>query len=116
MSFSWPGWGYTQSAPLVAGAPILVDYDIRRLPYCRGTTPNGTPTWDVVVDYRFDGGAVSSASLTSLANNMRTQEPVTVSAPEGASTVDVWFENYDGGGCTGWDSAYGANYHFVFDR
>ncbi|HEY2744792.1 MAG TPA: DUF6209 family protein [Polyangia bacterium] len=116
LRFSWPGWSYSQSAPLVDGGELLVDYDIRRLPFCRGAAPNGTQTWDVVVDYQFDGGAVASASLTSVSQNVRTEVPAAIVAPTGASAVSVWFENFDAGGCSGWDSAYGANYHFALVR
>ncbi|HEX3867096.1 MAG TPA: DUF6209 family protein [Gemmatimonadaceae bacterium] len=116
LRFSWPGWSFAQSAPLGGGASFLVDYDIRRLPYCRGTEPNGVQTWDVVVDYQFDGGAAATASLTTVSENVRTQVPASIVAPSGASTVSVWFENFDSGGCQGWDSAYGANYHFALVR
>ena len=45
--FRWPVWSDDQSAPLQAGSDLLVDYDIRRLPYCRQAAPNGGQSWDV---------------------------------------------------------------------
>lgn len=111
--FPFPGWSENQSAPLVAGHDFIVDYDIRRLSTCRQDY-NGIQTWDVTVNYRFDGGAVQSASLTTAPNDyQRLQAPARLTAPKGASTVDLWFENTDRTGCETWDSAYGANYRFA---
>ena len=74
-------------------------------------------TWDVTVQYQFDGGAVQSASLTSTPNDYtRVQAPARLSVPDGAATVQLWFENHDRTGCQTWDSAYGANYRFSIDR
>ncbi|HEX8952077.1 MAG TPA: DUF6209 family protein, partial [Polyangia bacterium] len=104
LHFRWPGWSDDASGPLVAGRDFLVDYDIRRLPYCRQDY-NGLQTWDVTVGYRFDGGAAGSASLTSAPNDyQRVQAPARLTAPPGAQTVDLWFENHDRTGCQTWDS------------
>jgi len=114
--FRWPAWSDDPSAPLVAGHDLLVDYDIRRLPSCRQDY-NGLQTWDVTVSYRFDGGAVASASLTTAPNDYtRGQAPARLTAPAGASAVEMWFENHDRTGCQTWDSAYGANYRFEIVR
>ncbi|MCA1663312.1 MAG: DUF6209 family protein [Myxococcales bacterium] len=116
LHFRWPSWQNDESAPLAAGRDFLVDYDIRRLPYCRQDY-NGLQTWDLTVQYQFDGGAVQSASLTSSPNAFtRVQAPARLSAPAGAATVQLWFENHDRTGCQTWDSAYGANYRFSIDR
>jgi len=120
LHFRWPDWSEEQSAPLVAGGDVLVDYDIRRLPNCRQDY-NGLQSWDVVAWYRFDGGAapgqpMSVSVTTEPTPYQRVQAPARISTPTGASTMDVWFENDDRTGCDTWDSAYGANYHFVFDR
>ena len=80
-TFAGPSWSEDQSAPLVAGHDFLVDYDIRRLPNCRQDY-NGVQTWDVTVSYRFDGGAVQSASLTTSPNEYnRVQAPARIAAP-----------------------------------
>jgi hypothetical protein len=116
LHFRWPSWSVEQSAPLAAGSDILVDYDIRRLPYCRQDY-NGMQTWDVTFNYRFDGGAAQSASVTTSPNDYnRVQAPARITTPTGARSMDVWFENHDRTGCQTWDSAYGSNYHFAFDR
>src|SRR5262249_45642799 len=100
----------------VAGGDILVDYDIRRLPFCRQDY-NGLQTWDVTVGYSFDGGPAATASLTRSPNDYtRIQSPARIAVPQGATTVDLWFENHDRTGCQSWDSAFGANYHFSIDR
>ncbi|HWE29786.1 MAG TPA: DUF6209 family protein [Polyangia bacterium] len=114
--FRWPAWSDDQSAPLVAGHDFLVDYDIRRLPFCRQDY-NGLQTWDVTVGYRFDGGAAASASLTTTPNDyQRVQAPARIAAPAGAATVELWFVNDDRTGCQTWDSAYGTNYRFALVR
>ena len=116
LHFRWPDWSEDQSAPLVAGGDVLVDYDIRRLSICRQDY-NGLQSWDVVAWYRFDGGAASSASVTTAVTPyQRVQAPARIATPTGAQAMDLWFENTDRTGCDTWDSAYGANYHFVFDR
>ena len=85
MHFRFPGWTDDQSAPLAAGRDFLVDYDIRRLPYCRQDY-NGMQTWDVTVGYRFDGGAAQSATLTTAPNDyQRVQAPARIAVPADAS-------------------------------
>jgi hypothetical protein len=114
--FRFPGWSYDQSAPLAAGHDFLVDYDIRRLPYCRQDY-NGYQTWDVTVGYSFDGGPSQSATLTATPNDYtRVQAPARISVPASAATVALWFENHDRTGCQSWDSAYGTNYQFALTR
>jgi hypothetical protein len=114
--FRWPGFGDDQSAPLRAGGEFLVDYDIRRLPYCRQDY-NGYQTWDVTVGYRFDDGSAGSASVTATpTTNQRVAAPARIAAPTGARSVQLWFENHDRTGCQTWDSAYGANYRFDLVR
>ncbi|MGZ3405519.1 MAG: DUF6209 family protein [Polyangia bacterium] len=114
--FRFPGWTDDQSAPLRAGGEFLVDYDIRRLPYCRQDY-NGYQTWDVTVGWRFDDGSAGSATLTASPNDyQRVQAPARITAPTGAHSVQLWFENHDRTGCQSWDSAYGTNYRFDLVR
>jgi hypothetical protein len=114
--FRWPAFTDDVSAPLAAGGDLLVDYDIRRLPTCRQDY-NGAQTWDVLVDYRFDGGATASASLTTaLSDYERVQAPARLHVPDDARTIELWFDNHDRTGCQAWDSAYGANYRFDLIR
>jgi hypothetical protein len=110
--FDWPDWSDAVAGTLAAGGDLIVDYDIRRLPFCRQDY-NGLQTWDVTVGYRFDGGAAAQASLTRVVGGgQRVQAPARLSAPAGARTLELWFENSDRTGCDRWDSAYGANYAF----
>ncbi len=111
--FRWPGWNVDASPAPRAGSDLLVDYDIRRLPNCRQDY-NGYQTWDVTVGYRFDGGAAASASLTIAPTDyQRIQHFARLSAPPGAKTIEMWFENHDRTGCQLWDSQYGNNYRFA---
>lgn len=111
--FRWPGFGDDVEGSLAAGADLLIDYDIRRLPVCRQDY-NGLQTWDVTVGYRFDGGAAASASLTTTPTPYeRLAAPARIAAPAGARTMELWFENHDRAGCQRWDSAYGSNYRFT---
>ncbi len=106
-------WSNTRTGTLGPDGTILVDYDIARLPGCRQDY-NGLQTWDVQVDYRFDGGAVQQASLTKvLDTGERVGAPALLHAPAGAHTVELWFENSDRTGCHTWDSDYGRNFSFA---
>jgi hypothetical protein len=97
---------------LQAGADFLVDYDLHRLG-CRADY-NGLQTWDVKIDYRFDGGAVATQSLTeSPSESIRLQAPARIHAPDGARSLEMWFESSDRTGCHQWDSDYGRNYQFT---
>ncbi len=104
-------WSETVSGTLRAGQDFVVDYDITRLPGCRQTY-NGMATWDVAVQYRFDGGAVQEKSVTVISGYSRFPAPITLTAPAGARTVELWFKNWDRTSCVTWDSNYGSNYRF----
>lgn len=92
---------------------MVVDYGITRLPNCRQTY-NGDQTWGVEAQYRFDGGTVQAAQLTQVVGNFsREQVPAVITAPTGASHLELWFRNSDRTSCVTWDSAYGQNYHFT---
>jgi hypothetical protein len=98
---------------LAAGGDVWIDYDIRRLPWCRQTY-TGLQTWDVHVQYRVDGGGVQAAPLTALAaGGQRVSAPARLSLPAGSHSLELWFENDDRTGCVAWDSQYGANYVFA---
>ncbi|WP_426752376.1 DUF6209 family protein [Myxococcus sp. Y35] len=93
------------------GQPFVVDYDIARLPECR-LLYNGAPTWDVGVRWRFNNGVMGEKSVTQAIGYTRTGTPVTIIPPAGATSVQLWFENWDRGTCRRWDSDNGANYSF----
>lgn len=116
LHFRFPGWTNDQSAPLRAGGDFLVDYDIRRLPFCRQGY-NGYQTWDVTVGWQFDDGSAGGATLTSSPTPyQRVQAPARIAAPTAAHSVQLWFANNDRTGCQTWDSAYGSNYRFDLVR
>jgi len=98
---------------LKGGAAIAIDYDVRRLSTCRSTY-NGFQAWSVSVSYRFDGGAIASASLSYIPGGSQGQQtPAVISAPAGAHQVEMWFQNNDVNGCNAYDSRYGQNYVFT---
>ncbi|WP_253992486.1 DUF6209 family protein [Myxococcus qinghaiensis] len=106
------GWVEYAVGGVKAGQPFVVDYDIDRLPECR-LLYNGAPTWDVGVRYRFDNGVTGELSVTQVTGYSRYGVPVTLTAPVGARSVALWFENWDRGYCRRWDSSYGQNYRFT---
>ena len=95
-----------------AGKTFIVTYDLNRLPDCRQTY-NGLPTWEIVVEYRFDGGPVTSTPVTTTNGGYtRVTSPTPITAPAGAHQVEMWFKNTDRAGCVRYDSDYGQNYRF----
>jgi hypothetical protein len=107
------GWTESVGGTLMAGQTLAVDYDLTRLATCRSTY-NGYQAWDVSVYYRFDGGPVSITSVTQVVgSNGRGPATALLTAPSGAHTVEMWFENTDVSGCHAWDSKYGQNYSFT---
>ncbi|NTX58300.1 DUF6209 family protein [Myxococcus sp. CA039A] len=106
------GWVEYPVGTVKAGQTFVVEYDIDRLPECR-LLYNGAPTWEVWVRYRFDNGVTGDLSVTQVSGYSRYGVPVTLTAPAGARSVALWFENWDRGYCRRWDSSYGQNYRFV---
>jgi hypothetical protein len=105
-------WSTRVDGGLHAGEDVLLDYDLSRLSACR-TTYNGYQTWDVIAHYRFDGGEVHDASVTTLLSDYeRVAGPARITVPDGARSLEIWFENTDRTSCDTWDSRYGANYVF----
>ena len=103
----------TVEGTIHAGAPLVVDYDLARLPSCRQDY-NGLPSWDVTVYYRFDCGPIAQASLTKLESEYsRVAAPATLAVPAGAYSIEMWFESTDRTGCQSWDSDYARNYLFI---
>ncbi len=113
-------WQETTSGERRQGGYLQVDYDLSRLPDCRGTH-NGHPAWDIVAHARFNpGGQQFEGSVRAFVSNygQPTNEAVSVPfivlIPEGATEVELWFHNYSGAGssCQAWDSNLGENYHY----
>lgn len=105
-------WSEVVKGTLKAGKTFIVNYDLSRLPTCRQTY-NGLPTWEIVVEYRFDGGAVTSTPVTTTNGGYtRVSAPTPITAPAGAHQVEMWFKNTDRTSCVQYDSDYGQNYRF----
>ncbi len=91
---------------------LLIDYDLSRLPSCRATYA-GLPTWEVLVWWRFDGGAVQYTPVTKVVNqNERVAAPALIGIPSGAREIELWFKVSDRSGCVQYDSDYGRNYRW----
>jgi len=113
-------WEEHNHGLLREGGYLVVQYDIDRLPECRGTH-NGYPAWDTIANLRFlPGGELVTGSVRDFVSNMGTPTneafdvQLEVTIPMGATEVELWFRNYSGAGssCETWDSNYGANYRF----
>lgn len=101
----------SQSGPVVGGRSVVVDYDIARLPKCRQGY-SGLQTWSVLAQATFLPMNVrQSASVVEHSDPPRSI-PATFFAPEGTTEMVLYFQNNDRAGCSDYDSAYGANYHF----
>jgi hypothetical protein len=104
---------------LHAGGSLTIVYDPVRLPDCRGYR-GGMPSWDTHVYVRFHpGGQILSQSiLRHVSSDGRTilvppaSVPYQLTIPKDATGMEVWFQNFDSGGCSQWDSLHGRNYRF----
>lgn len=102
-------WKQSVTGALVAGQTVHVAYDASRLPGCRGDLPNG-PGWSITGAYSVNGvyGGSFPVAGAGLANG--PNPPAFTPATTG--DLAVWFELTNAWGCHGYDSAFGANYHF----
>jgi hypothetical protein len=105
-------WRTRRTGPVRRGSGLAIEYDPTRLQACRATT-HGYALWDIVVQYRFDGGPVSEATLTLPNGPERVALPAYIQVPSEARALELWFENHDRAGCRAWDSKFGANYRFT---
>jgi hypothetical protein len=105
-------WSVGTNDVLPAGSIENVSYALTRLPQCRGST-DGVPAWVVHAHYSVDGGAVTT--MTFFGNQL-------LANPQGLNfafeipfgrDLAFWFDNQDYFGCLGWDSDFGANFHFA---
>lgn len=111
-------WGEHLTGTLRQGGHLVIDYDLDRLPTCRGTH-NGHPAWDIVAHVKFTpGGQLVSGSVRAFDSPQghptgpgRTKA-LEVKIPAEATAAEIWFHNFTGAGssCEAWDSNYGANY------
>jgi len=105
-------WNETVYGTLKSGKTFIVNYDLSRLPDCRQTY-NGAPTWEIVVEYRIDGGPIQNTPVTRVDGFTRLSNPTPITAPAGARTVEMWFKNTDRASCVRYDSNFGQNYRFT---
>ncbi len=113
------GWRQEQHGALVASGKGVINYDLSRLPGCRGTH-NGYPSWDMIATVRFSPGgeqvegSVRAFDAPNGVPDVATLHPIPFefTVPAGATSADVWFYN-TGIWCTpSYDSNSGANYRF----
>ncbi|MFO0727953.1 MAG: DUF6209 family protein [Myxococcota bacterium] len=110
----------TQDGALLAGTRVRVNYDIERLPNCRGTH-NGFPAWNVIAYARFlpsgevvQGDVRAFRTQSGVPTNQGYSVPFHFTVPAGSTRFELWFQNFTGAGssCQAWDSQNGHNYGF----
>ncbi|MBZ4418959.1 DUF6209 family protein [Myxococcus sp. RHSTA-1-4] len=110
------GWTHSLFGTLQGGTTLMVDYDIDRLGQCRAYYMN-YKAWGVYVNYRFNGGPVTSLPLTVSWGEWNLefwkQVPAFIPLPQGPATLEMWFSNIDRKNCEAYDSRYGQNYVFT---
>jgi len=114
-------WRNEQRGAITSGGDVTIEYDISRLPDCRGTH-NGHPAWDLRAHMRFepsgvtvDGTVREFDSVLGTPVNTAHSIPFTGRVPARTTELQVWFEGFTGAGssCRAWDSNYGENYRFA---
>lgn len=99
-------WSVQVDGSLAPGGHALVDYDIARVPQCRGAG------WKVVMHADEPTGH-GDAPITYPWGNTTVPQAVQLSAA-GGDRATVWFEASDQTGCQEWDSDFGQNFTIVF--
>jgi hypothetical protein len=94
-------WSVTQSAPLVAGQPAVLHYELARLASCRG------PGWNIAGS--FTTPTIHRHDL-SIPGTSRTGAVELFFAVPFGPQMSLWFEGSDGSGCRAWDSDFGRNF------
>lgn len=113
------GWTTEQHGALVAGGKLTLNYDLARLPNCRGTH-NGYPAWDLTASVLFSpGGQRAEGSVRAFGTNNGTpdqgqlhSQPLDVAIPAGATRAEIWFTNTGLWCSPSYDSNDGKNYAF----
>ena len=104
-------WTESSDRPLKSGDTVTIAYDPARLPTCRGTLSGGQPGWSITAFYSLNGGTPASLDVAGYSPTPQPQAPV-FTLPSGGDLA-VWFQVTSAGGCSAYDSNFGANYHFV---
>jgi hypothetical protein len=114
----------TPSGPITPKSKVTINYDLDRLPSCRGTH-NGYPAWDTVATVRFlPGGATLTRSVRELISNQgyptnqARSLPLAFDIPPGTDSLEIWFENFSGidSNCQAWDSNQSHNFVFPIQQ
>lgn len=112
------GWEQSLSGELRAGGRLFIDYDLERLPLCRGSRL-GMPSWGIWTHVRFHPGG--QYLIGKLLQHAAGETPTAfgsrlgvyhVTVPDDATRMEVWFNNTDARFCSAWDSRYGENYWY----
>ncbi len=99
----------TQSAPLVAGGNVKIQYSQSRMRQCTGNF-NGAPGW-VITGYASLAGAAATTWDTGRVSGTRRVAVNQVIALPRAGDLALWFQQTSRWGCQAWDSRNGQNYH-----
>ena len=99
----------TQSAPLVAGGNVKIQYSQSRMRQCTGNY-NGAPGW-VITGYASLAGAAATTWDTGRVSGTRRVAVNQVIALPRAGDLALWFQQTSRWGCQAWDSRNGQNYH-----
>jgi hypothetical protein len=107
-------WTQTASQPLFAGQAVTIAYDPARLvSQCGGSASspggNGGFAWGITGYYAVGNAAAAQFPVTITSAWASGNATLT---PPSAGDLQIWFACSNTGGGTGWDSAYGQNYHF----
>jgi len=94
-------WTINQSAPLVAGQPALLRYELGRLPACRGLH------WQVSAFFTSEHTHRRALYYPGVGTEDALELHFTV--PFG-NDVQFWFQGMDSNGCSQWDSNWGQNF------
>ncbi|MCK6576094.1 DUF6209 family protein [Myxococcota bacterium] len=106
-------FGETLSAPVVAGQPLRVRYDLDRLPDCRGTQ-GGHPQWNITGYAQVDDQRPQTFEVTTVDGAERVAQAALIDVPAGRE-LSLWFSVNNRWGCVAWDSNYGENYRVAIE-
>ena len=96
---------------LYEGEAVSVSYDVNRLRSCTRSSgdPHHGPQFDFMVHYRWN--ADDSFASREIASSNGAW-PITLTAPFGATDLELYVEATNPQGCTEYDSKDGANFHY----
>lgn len=101
------------SGSVAARKPLEISYALDRLPDCRGNVGGGGPGWTITGYASENGGAPKTFEVSALSDDGkdRVSKPATITPSQGGD-IAIWFQVTSRFGCSKFDSAFGANYHF----